>query len=204
MPTEDPTARRPTRARILDAAHELMLSLGMARTTTKEIARAADCSEAALYKYFASKQELFVAVLGERLPRLGPLMERLARDPGARSVEDNLTEIARVAALFYEQSFPIAASLYAETQLKLRHEDAQRQIGAGPHLPIEGLADYLRAEQRAGRIRAEADAFTAAALLMGACCQRAFAYDATEAGRSPQPLDEFARAAARTLLAGLG
>jgi AcrR family transcriptional regulator len=46
----------PARVRILDAAHELMLTLGLARTTTKEIARAAGCSEAALYKHFASKE----------------------------------------------------------------------------------------------------------------------------------------------------
>ncbi|WP_211358148.1 TetR/AcrR family transcriptional regulator [Amycolatopsis cihanbeyliensis] len=30
--------------------------------------RAAECSEAALYKHFVSKEELFVVVLQERLP----------------------------------------------------------------------------------------------------------------------------------------
>ncbi|MCX4664396.1 TetR family transcriptional regulator [Streptomyces sp. SID4919] len=199
----DTPARPPARTRILDAAHELMLGVGMARTTTKEIARAADCSEAALYKHFTGKEDLFVAVLAERLPRLGPLMAELAREPGVGSVEDNLTGIVRTAALFYEQSFPIAASLYAETHLKRRHESALREVGAGPHLPIDGLAAYLLAEQRGGRVRADADPYTAAALLMGACCQRAFAYDATESGASPQSLDTFARTAARTVLTGL-
>ncbi|MGX2996706.1 TetR/AcrR family transcriptional regulator [Streptomyces sp. JNUCC 64] len=180
-----------------------MLSVGMARATTKEIARAADCSEAALYKYFTGKEEIFVTVLQERLPPLGPLMERLARDPGPAGVEENLTAIARLAALFYEQSFPIAASLFAEQRLKRRHEEALRRIGAGPHLPVEALAEYLRAEQRAGRVRADADAGAAAALLMGACCQRAFVYDATESGKPPSSLDDFARATARTLLTGL-
>lgn len=59
---------KPARVRILDAAHELMLTVGLARATTKEIARAAGCSEAALYKYFDTKEELFVRVLAERLP----------------------------------------------------------------------------------------------------------------------------------------
>lgn len=194
---------KPARERILDAAHELMLTVGLARATTKEIARVAGCSEAALYKHYASKEELFIRVLSERLPRLTPLLRGLAAEPGRAPLEDNLTEIARQAALFYEQSFPIAASLYAQPQLKRRHDDTMRELGTGPHLPIEGLDAYLRAEQAAGRVRSDADTFAAASLLLGACAQRAFAYEATPTGVRP-PVDAFARRLARTLLAGLG
>ncbi|MGW8063582.1 TetR/AcrR family transcriptional regulator [Streptomyces ziwulingensis] len=193
---------KPARERILDAAHELMLTVGLTRATTKEIAKGAGCSEAALYKHFASKEELFIRVLTERLPRLTPLLRGLATEPGRAPLEENLTEIARQAALFYEQSFPIGASLYARTELKRRHDDAMRELGTGPHLPIEGLDAYLRAEQAAGRLRADADTFAAASLLMGACAQRAFAYDATPTGDRPAAT-EFARRLARTLLAGL-
>lgn len=196
------TPSKPARIRILDAAHELMLTLGLSRVTTKEIARAAGCSEAALYKYFASKEELFIRVLHERLPQLGPLLERLTAEPREHSLEENLTEIARQASLFYEQSFPIAASLYAETQLKRRHDEAMRAMDAGPHIPIRGLAAYLLAEQRAGRVGPDTDTYAAASLLLGACAQRAFAYDATQEG-TPPALDTFAPALARTLLAGL-
>ncbi|OQD52711.1 TetR/AcrR family transcriptional regulator [Streptomyces phaeoluteigriseus] len=191
---------KPARVRILDAAHELMLTVGLARATTKEIARAAGCSEAALYKYFPSKEELFVRVLTERLPALTPLLGSLAAEPGRGTLEENLTEIARQAALFYEQSFPIAASLYAETQLKRRHDEAMRGMGAGAHVPIQALETYLRAEQDAGRVSPAADPFAAASLLMGACAQRAFAYDA--ATERP-PVDDFAPRLARTILAGI-
>ncbi|CCK28129.1 hypothetical protein BN159_3750 [Streptomyces davaonensis JCM 4913] len=196
------SAQKPARVRILDAAHDLMLTVGLGRATTKEIAKAAGCSEAALYKYFESKEELFVRVLSERLPRLTPLLSGLTAEPGTGTLEGNLTRIARQAALFYEQSFPIAASLYAEAQLKRRHDDALRKIGAGPHLPIEALDAYLRAEQTAGRVRAGADTFAAASLLLGACAQRAFAYDATPDGERP-PVDDFAARLARTLLGGI-
>ncbi|MCX5278488.1 MULTISPECIES: TetR/AcrR family transcriptional regulator [unclassified Streptomyces] len=198
----EPERSKPARIRILDAAHELMLTLGLSRATTKEIAKAAGCSEAALYKYFASKEELFIRVLQERLPRLGPLLERLTAEPEQHSLEENLTAIARQAALFYEQSFPIAASLYAETQLKRRHDEAMRAMGAGPHMPIRGVAAYLRAEQDAGRVQPGADTYAAASLLLGACAQRAFAYDATQDGTAP-PLDTFAPGLARTLLTGI-
>ncbi|MFB7865116.1 MULTISPECIES: TetR/AcrR family transcriptional regulator [unclassified Streptomyces] len=195
--------QKPTRTRIIDAARDLMRTAGLARTTTKEIAKAAGCSEAALYKYFPSKEELFVTVLNERLPKLGDLLGTLAVDPQGRGVEENLAEIARRAALFYEQTFPMAASLYAEPQLKARHEEVMRELGAGPHKPIEGLAGYLRAEQEHGRIDAGADTRAAAALLLGACVQRAFAYEMTPDRRPPESLDDFARSIARTLMRGI-
>ncbi|MER7725538.1 helix-turn-helix domain-containing protein [Streptomyces sp. NPDC096323] len=197
--------QKPARARILDAAHRLMLTIGLARATTKEIAKAAGCSEAALYKHFASKEELFVAVLKERLPEIGGVLKRLMTDPGEgeHTVEQNLTEIAREATLFYEQSFPIAASLYAEPKLKERHDAAMRELGTGPHVPIRGVDAYLRAEQAAGRVRAGVDTYAAASLLLGACAQRAFAYHATETGGPPQPLDAFAASIARMLWSGL-
>ncbi|MET8977619.1 helix-turn-helix domain-containing protein [Streptomyces sp. NPDC004539] len=191
---------RPTRARILDAAHELMRTVGLARATTKEIAKAAGCSEAALYKHFDSKEELFVQVLMQRLPRLTPLLGSLAAEPGRGTLEENLTEIARQAVLFYDESFPIAASLYAETALKRRHDEVMREKGAGPHVPIDLLAAYLRAEQSLGRVAPAADTFAAASLLLGACAQRAFAYEAAD-GRPDT--DTFAARLARTLLAGL-
>ncbi|MEV1020171.1 TetR/AcrR family transcriptional regulator [Streptomyces sp. NPDC050264] len=198
--------QKPARDRIVDAAHDLMLTIGLARTTTKQIAKAADCSEAALYKYFANKEELFVTVLNERLPKLGSLLGRLlaegAGDPG-RTVEENLTDIAHEAALFYEQTFPMAASLYAEPQLKRRHEEVLREMGSGPHRPIQGLDAYLRAEQGAGRISPDADTYAAASLLLGACAQRAFAYEMSPDRKPPQPVDVFAAHIAHTLLTGI-
>lgn len=197
---------KPARARILDAAAQLMGTIGLARATTKEIARAAGCSEAALYKYFSGKEELFLRVLEERLPRLGPLLSELAEGPfgvsTARSVEDNLTEVVHQAALFYEATFPIAASLFAEPALLRRHAEGIRALGAGPQRPLRSLAGYLRGERDAGRVRAGADVDAVAALLLGACLQRAF-LKAFPDGEQVTPLDEFAPSLVRTVLTGL-
>jgi AcrR family transcriptional regulator len=192
----------PTRLRILDAAEQLMRTAGLVRTTTKEIARLAGCSEAALYKHFVSKEELFVAVLTERLPPLGPLMAELTENPGERSTEQCLAEIARLATLFYEASAPIAASLFADPALMQRHIAGLHRIDRGPHVPLHALAHYLRMERAHGRIRRETDPDAAAALLLGACFQRALLAPFLDG--SPEPLDEFAAGLARTLIGGLG
>ena len=164
---------QPTRERILDAAERLMRSIGLARVTTKQIAQAAGCSEGALYKHFSSKEELFVRVLEERLPSLDPLLAELSSDPGDRSITDCVAVIARQAARFYESTFAIGASLFAEPSLLDRHRDAIRTLGTGPHRPLDAVADYLRTEQNAKRLRTDASAEAAAALLMGACYHRA-------------------------------
>jgi AcrR family transcriptional regulator len=214
MPTRSPDPARATRERILDAAEERMRTIGLARATTKEIARAANCSEAALYKHFAGKEEIFVHVLKERLPPLSPLLDELKAAPptgprgagpapGNERIEQNLIEIARRAARFYERSFPIAASLFAEPTLLHRHDEAMRSLGTGPHKPVEALAGYLRAEREAGRIRADADPEAAAALLLGACNQRAILLSIGGGAEAAQSLEDFAAGIVRTLLAGI-
>ncbi|MFE0427048.1 TetR/AcrR family transcriptional regulator, partial [Streptomyces sp. NPDC058953] len=165
MPTSKST--RPTRERIVDAAEHLLRSTGLARTTTKEIAREAGCSEAALYKHYRSKEEIFVRVFRDRLPRLNPLLDELGRDPGGLGVEHNLTRVAEHAVRFYEQSVPLAASLYAEPALKQRHFEGVRELGQGPHIPLVTLARYLRAERDRGALRADVDPDSAAAARRG-------------------------------------
>jgi len=183
-----------------------MRTIGLTRATTKQIARAADCSEAALYKYFSSKEELFVAVLHERLPSLMPLLTELTENPGSRPLEQALSEIARRATLFYETNLPITASLFAEPALLLRHREGLAPLGAGPGQPLLALARYLEAELAEGRLRPDTDPQAAAALLLGACFQHAFLRHFSGEGEQPEPpaaLDAFACSLARTLLAGV-
>jgi AcrR family transcriptional regulator len=210
MPQQRAAATTPTRQRIVDAAEHLMRTIGLARVTTKEIARAADCSEAALYKHFTNKEDLFVTVLGERLPALGSLLDELTEERGERTTEQCLTDIARQAALFYEASVPITASLFAEPGLLQRHREALREIETtGPLTPLRGLAAFLEAERVRGRVRADVDPDAAAALVLGACFQRAFfqhfmgEYSVAEKV-TPQPVDDFAASLARTVIDGVG
>lgn len=163
-----------TRERILDAAYQVMSTLGLARTTTRQIARVAGYSEATLYKHFSDKTELFLAVLGERMPGLVELLTRLPDQVGQGAVAQRLEEVASQALRFYERGFPMLASLFAEPALLARHRQALAAVGAGPHLTNELLAAYLRAERELGRIDPSVDPEAGAAMLLGACFQRAF------------------------------
>ncbi|WP_327363080.1 MULTISPECIES: TetR/AcrR family transcriptional regulator [unclassified Streptomyces] len=197
-----PKSSRPTPERLLDAAEKLMRTIGLANTTTKAIAREAGCSEAALYKHYANKEELFVRVLMERTPNAGPLMAELAGDHDERSVEEALTAIARHASLFYADAMPMAASLFAEPALLTRHREGVQEIGTGPHVVRDALTGRLRRELERGRLRPDADPQAAAELLLGACFQRAFFlhFSGPEVVR---PVEEFAPSVARTLWAAI-
>lgn len=163
-----------TRDRILDAAEHVMRTDGLARSTTRKIAAAAGVSEATIYKHFASKEDLFVAVLGERLPPFVDLLRAAHADADARPVREQLVDVVAGGLAFYEASMPIAGSVFAEPELLARHRAALRARNAGPSKPVATLAEFLRRQQETGAIRPESDPGAAAALLLGACFQRAF------------------------------
>lgn len=163
-----------TRDRILEAAERVMREKGLARATTKEIARAAGVSEGTLYNYFERKDDLFLCVLRERLPQFVGLIMAFAGRAGSGTVRENLEELARTALAFYHHSVPLGATVFAEPDLLARQRESVTRHGAGPHKPHEAVAAYLRGEQEQGRVRGDADPDAAAHLLLGACFQRAY------------------------------
>jgi AcrR family transcriptional regulator len=205
-----------TRDRILDAATHVMRTRGFARTTTKEIARAAGYSEATLYKHFQDKTDLFLAVLKERLPTVSRILSPApgqdeagqdkaghGHDPAGEGLNERLTATARGAIDFYQASFPISASVFSEPDLLAAHHAAVTRQGAGPHMPVQALARYLRAEQDHGRVRPGADCDAAASLLLGSCFQYAFLRCFAQLPPDPAADSAHARAIVATLLAGL-
>lgn len=184
--------------------HPLLPTASARLPRERKIAKAAGYSEVALYKHFRDKTDLFLAVLGERGPtNLAPVLAGLADRVGKEPVEDVLREVARAAADFYEQGFPMAASLFSEPSLLDAHRAALRSRGAGPQAVGRAVATYLRAEQELGRINKNIHATTAAGLLLGACLERAFLGHFTDPTEKRPSSDEFAGSLVDTLLNGL-
>jgi AcrR family transcriptional regulator len=163
-----------TRDAILDGALTVMRTRGLARSTTKEIARAAGYSEATLYKLFADKVDLFLCVLAERLPPVSVVRDGAASLAGRDSVAANLHLITTEITRFYLIMLPVGMSIFSDTGLLARHREDVRARGAGPESLTNGVRAYLAAEQAAGRVRADAPLAGAAMALAGACMQRAF------------------------------
>jgi AcrR family transcriptional regulator len=187
------------RDRILDAAVVVLRDLGQARATTKEIARVAGCSEGSLYTYFANKETLLHAVMSERLPPFIPMLNALMARAGEDTLGEHLEEIARIALPFYVESMPLVATVLGTPELV----ESLRRQNFGPHRGNEVLAAYLRLEQRLGRIRSGASVEAAAALLLGACQQRAMHMQFTDKRLDAAADEAFVKDLVATLVEGL-
>jgi AcrR family transcriptional regulator len=192
-----------TRDQILDAALQVMHTVGMGRATTKEIAQAAGLSEAAMYRHFRDKSELFLCMMGERLPPMATTLRDLLSRVGCRTVRANLEDVVRVALAFYVETAPMAAALFSEPELLARYRQQLHNAGVGPHKPIDQLAAYLRAEQRGGRVAPGVNPEAAARLLIGACLQRAFISQFIGTATTPEEDTRFVKDSVRALLHGL-
>lgn len=163
-----------TRERILEAARDVILSKGLVRATTKEIARVAGVSEGTLYNYFASKEAIFLDALGQIPSDFISLVRALPARAGNEPVGTVLTQVGLVGLAFYDDAIRMGASIFADPELLARHRQLIAQRHAGPQRANELLADYLRAEQELGRISPTADVEAVAYLLLGAIYQRAY------------------------------
>lgn len=189
-----------TRERILAAAGRVMQDKGLAHATTKQIAAAAGCSEATLYKYFTGKEDLFGKVLRRRLAPFIGLVARLPEEAGDGAIRDRLERVCRTMLDAFAHAGRPAMALFAEPDLLAAQRAAFHRTGGGPQNANRLVADYLRAEQRLGRIGDRADPVTAADLLLGACFQRSFFIDFVGLEAVNRSTDEFVRATVDAVL----
>jgi AcrR family transcriptional regulator len=161
-----------TRQKILDAAEKLILLKGLARVTTKEIAREIGLSEGALYRHFDHKEEIFFALMARHLPAFYETFQ--AHQAGTGTPSENLAAIAQAALHYYEQIVPMGASFLADTELLAQVRATIRPLGIGPHNVFEHVAAYIEDEQQLGRIGRQVSALTVAILLLGPCFQWVF------------------------------
>jgi AcrR family transcriptional regulator len=59
------------RAQIITVSKQLFSKKGFSGTTTKEIAKASGISEAMIFRHFASKRELYSAIIDQRIQEVG-------------------------------------------------------------------------------------------------------------------------------------
>jgi len=193
-----------TRAQLVDAAERVLRSKGLARATTKEIAREAGCAEGTLYLHFADKLDLVRAVHERLLPGFIEMVSHLPERAGTGTVEGNLADLARGALGLYRDMRPLGSSLFADPELLQRFQVMLAERQGGPQRAWEPVVAYLRAEQALGRVDPGADPAAATLLLLGACQQLVFVELMTGSEALPfhDPPDP-APALVATLLAGL-
>jgi len=85
------------RGTVLNAARSAFFELGMEKTSMREIAQRAGYTVGAIYSYFASKEEVYGALLSESLERLNAQVQAALSDH-----TDATEHIQRAATAFFD------------------------------------------------------------------------------------------------------
>ena len=190
-----------TRQKILEATARLLQMKGLARVTTKKIARETGLSEGALYRHFEHKEEVLFAVVTKHLPTFLEIFQ--THVAGTGSVSENLDAIALAAIQYYGQLIPLSASFFADTELLAHYQAALRQINGGPQRFFEVVATSIAEEQALGRIEKHVPALNIAILLLGPCFQWVFNRQFLGSDLFHKTEQQFAEELVQGLLAGL-
>lgn len=116
--------REETRRRLLDAARQIFARRGYEAASVEEIAEAAGFTRGAFYSNFRDKDELFVAILEERMTA-----EAGEIAAAARATPDWPTRVVVLREHYVRSHRKDTAVLYAELQLAAaRHPDLRRKL----------------------------------------------------------------------------
>ncbi len=152
------------RKQLIDIAMKLFSEQGFDGTSTREIAEAAGINEAIIFRHFKTKEDLYWAVLADRIERRG-------RNRRIREAIESGESVRRVLVSIAEILLDRTADDTAVTRLlfysALRNRElSDRFFETYAHESFELLSDLIAREIEAGRFRA-VDPLVAARSFLG-------------------------------------
>ncbi|WP_022891009.1 TetR/AcrR family transcriptional regulator [Agromyces subbeticus] len=149
------------REEILTAALDVIARNGYRRTSVRELADAVGLSQAGLLHYFASKEELFQEILRKRDDV----------DMASYGIDTEQSIDGLLALVAHNTDVPGLVQLYAQVSTEAAGDPAHpaHEFFIARYGTIRGaFAELIRREQAAGRVGADIDVDSTAALLVAA------------------------------------
>ncbi|MFC4113981.1 TetR/AcrR family transcriptional regulator [Nonomuraea zeae] len=163
MPTG--VALRDARAQLFAAAERVLMRDGVRGLTSRAVTDEAGVSKGVLHRHFAHFDDFVAELVRDRIARLEAEIDALTEAAGSATVVSHLAEA--LTRIFTPVNLGLVGIMMARDDLRslLR---ATTPYG----IPIlteagTGLAAYLDAERRVGRVTADADVRTLALTLIG-------------------------------------
>lgn len=163
MPTG--VALRDARSRLLAAGERVLLRDGPAGLTSRTVTEEAGVAKGVLHRHFADFDDFLAALIRERIAAVDAMSVDLGDQAGRWTVIENLS--TALARMFDPLGLAVVRLVLSRDGLR-----ARLRTGARQGIPVltegaDGLAEYLAAEQRVGRIRADATPAVLANALIG-------------------------------------
>lgn len=127
-----PKARAPLKA----SALELFVERGVHATGIREIAKHAGCSEAALYRHWANKEALVVALFQEHLTEVRRLLDEAIA--GADTLEEKVRAACRACYRLYDEHPRVFRFV-----LLVQHE-LSKSLPSGLRMPQDVVIDLVK------------------------------------------------------------
>jgi AcrR family transcriptional regulator len=147
---------------MLTAAREVFLKHGVFGST-KEIARRAGISEAALFKRFSTKAQLFMAAMAPPTPGIDAIVARAA---AMKSAREALHALSEAVLDYFRTAIPTILPLVSHPTFVAAELPRNFETSAATSL-LRAVAIYLGNENARGRLRVK-DPPAAAAVLVAA------------------------------------
>ncbi|WP_042405233.1 TetR/AcrR family transcriptional regulator [Streptacidiphilus carbonis] len=141
------------RERLFDAAERILAREGPGGLTTRAVTGEAGCAKGVLHLHFADLDDFVAQLVLHRFGLLARQVEALPGRAGTGTVEDNLATAAET--LLDSPGPALAALALTRPGASARIRDAWERGEPGFDSVEAALADYLRAEQRTGRLPAD-------------------------------------------------
>lgn len=137
--------RQAVRRRLLEAALEVFAELGFDNASVDQVASAAGLTKGAVYSNFASKDDLFLAMMSEQiLHRVDIVRATLAAVPADQPLQQTLQEIGRLltVALIEQREWRLVFLDF--WRRALRDDDVRTKFVAERHILRAAIADSVR------------------------------------------------------------
>jgi AcrR family transcriptional regulator len=140
--------------RIIDSAREVFATQSYANVGTADLAKAAGVSEPALYRYFSSKKDLFLATLRSNGPKLLDIWQRIASD-----VEDPMETIWSIGVHYYDALQTHSANMKLQFQAVSEAGDPEIRAALRENFSafVEFVAETVEEGKRRGIVRNDID-----------------------------------------------
>jgi len=149
---------------ITDAARKLIIKKGSEHVTVRNIAREVKFSEAAIYRHFKSKRDIFFLLAGQITDNL--IEDIDGADPGTGSSLDRINSILRTHLSTIEQRRGISFLVLAEI-ISLGDKKLNRQVYNNLQKYVSRLKELLVDGASARQVREDLDLDAASLLLFG-------------------------------------
>ncbi len=159
-------ATEELRASLIEHAQRLVAREGPAKLTMRALATEAGCALGLPYKVFADRQDLMLELVRASFGNLHRAGDELLRRVGSGTVAGNLAWFAEW--LLDSPAVALAQHVLQDETLAEAVVADFHAGGTGPALLEALLADYLAAEQHAGRVSPEVDTHAFGFVLAGA------------------------------------